>query len=156
MDLSITMLNGASRTLRLNPQDTVRDLKLLIQTKLGFPPQTQKLVFVNGQMTPLSDDSKPVTSYGLQSGSQVSLLITQPATIQVFVKNEKGQVNTYDIKPDETVGNLKSRVQCREGVAVSQQRLVYQSKEMEDGRRLSDYNVEALSTINLLLRLRGG
>ncbi|XP_076585891.1 ubiquitin-like protein ISG15 [Chaetodon auriga] len=156
MDLTIVMLNGTSHTLRVNPTDTVGSLKRLIQQRLGFAPHTQRLVFVNGQRTPLSDESRQVCSYGLQSGSQVSLLITQPATMQVFLKNEKGHLTTYDIKPDETVSGLKRRVECREGVAVSQQRLVYQSKEMEDGRLLSDYEVAPLSTINLLLRLRGG
>lgn len=160
MDICIVMLSGASHTLRVNPQDTVGSLKTRIHDKLGVPPQTQKLVFVNGQKTPLSDDSKPISFYGLQSGSQVSLLITEPvapATVQVFVRNEKGQTNTYDVKlQDETVSNFKKRVQSREGVPVSQQRLLYQSREMMDGMRLSDYNVKALSTIDLMLRLRGG
>lgn len=155
MDINIVMLDGTSHSLRVNPQDTVGSLKTRIQDKLGVPPQRQKLVFVNGQRTPLSDDSKPVSWYGLQSGSQVSLLVTQPATIQVFLRNEKGQMSTYDIKPDETVSDFKTKVQCREGVQVSQQRLLHQSREMMGGR-LSDYNVKELSTIDLMLRLRGG
>ncbi|XP_070820508.1 ubiquitin-like protein ISG15 [Chaetodon trifascialis] len=156
MDLTIVMLDGTSRTLRVNPTDTVGSLKLFIQEKLGFAPHTQRLVFVNGQRTPLSDDSSHLCSYGLQSGSQVSLLITQPATMQVFLRNDKGKMSTYDIKPDETVSGLKRRVECREGVAVSQQRLVYQSRQLEDGRLLSDYNLKPQSTIDLALRLRGG
>lgn len=155
MDINIIMLDGTSHSLRVNPQDTVGSLKTRIQEKLGIPPQRQKLVFVNGQRTPLSDDSKPVSWYGLQSGSQVSLLVTQPATIQVFLRNEKGQMSTYDIKPDEAVSDFKTKVQCREGVQVSQQRLLHQSREMMGGR-LSDYNVTELSTIDLMLRLRGG
>lgn len=157
MDLIIIMLDGSSHSLRVNPYDTVGSLKQLIQDKLGVPVQRQRLVFVNGHTTPLNDDSQPLSCYGLQSGSQVSLLVTQPpATIQVFLKNLNGKLNTYDIKPDETVSNFKSRVQCRERVPVSQQRLIYQSRDMMDGRLLSDYNVEALSTIELTSRLRGG
>lgn len=159
MDLIIVMLNGTSHTLRVNQQDTVGSLKKLIQDKLGVPSERQKLVFVNGHKTPLNNDSQSVSSYGLQSGSQVSLLVTQPpaqpATIQVFLRNEKGQMSTYDIKPDETVSNFKTKVACRERVEVSQQRLLHQSREMTTGR-LSDYNVAALSTIDMLLRLRGG
>ncbi|XP_073321975.1 polyubiquitin-like [Pagrus major] len=155
MDITIIMLNGASHTLRVHPEDTVSSLKQLIHSKLGVPVQKQKLVFVNGQRTPLSDDSKPVSWYGLQSGSQVSLLVTQPAPFQVFLKNEKGQTSTYDIKPDETVDNFKAKVESREGVKASQQRLLHQSREMTTGR-LSDYNVKEHSTIDLMLRLRGG
>uniref|UniRef100_A0A3Q3XIR5 Ubiquitin-like domain-containing protein n=1 Tax=Mola mola TaxID=94237 RepID=A0A3Q3XIR5_MOLML len=156
MNISIIMLDGTSFSLTVNPQDTVGSLKTRIRDKVGVAPERQKLVFANGHTTPLSDDSQPVCSYGLQSGSQVSLLVTQPTIIQVFLRNEKGQMSTYDVKPDETVSGLKEKVRCREGVQVSQQRLVHQSREMEDGRLLSDYGVKELSTIDLMLRLRGG
>ena len=155
MEIIIIMLNGASHRLTVNPQDTVSSLKGLIQTKLGVPVQQQKLMFVNGQRTPLNDDSKPLSWYGLQSGSQVSLLITQPPPFQVFLKNEKGKSTTYDITPEETVDHFKARVEQREGVPVSQQRLLHQSREMTRGR-LTDYNVTNHSTIDLMLRLRGG
>ncbi|XP_034728295.1 ubiquitin-like protein ISG15 isoform X2 [Etheostoma cragini] len=156
MDITISMLNGTSHTLRVHPGDTVGSLKILIQEKLGVLVATQKLVFVNGMNTDLSDDSRPLSSYGLQHGARVSLLVTQPATIQVFLRNEKGTISTYDIKPDETVSHFKTKVQSREGVPVSQQRLIHQGREMTDGRRLSDYNVGALSTIDMTFRLRGG
>ncbi|KAI3372087.1 hypothetical protein L3Q82_006940 [Scortum barcoo] len=149
MDITVKMLDGTSCPIRVNPQDTVGSLKLLIQQKLGVPPQRQKLVFVNGHTTDLSNDSQPVSLYGLQSGSIVSLLVIQPATIQVFLKNEKGKMSTYEVKPNETVSNFKLRVQSREGVPVQQQMLVHQSKTMTDGYKLSDYGVEALSTIEL-------
>ncbi|XP_030272998.1 polyubiquitin-like [Sparus aurata] len=155
MEINIIMLNGASHRLMVNPQDTVKSLKQLIQDKLGVPVQEQKLVFVNGEKKTLNDDSKPLSWYGLQSGSQVSLLITQPPPIQVFLRNEKGQLSTYDITPEETVDHFKARVEQREGVPVSQQRLLHQSREMTTGR-LTDYNVTNDSTIDLMLRLRGG
>nr|ADJ57326.1 ISG15 [Sciaenops ocellatus] len=155
MDINIVMLDGKTHTLRVNPEDTVGSLKKLIQDKLGFPLQKQKLIFVNGQKTPLDNDSMSICYYGLQSGSRVSLLITQPATMQVFLRNEKGQMSTYDIKPEETVSDFKTKVQYREGVQVSQQRLLHQSREMTTGR-LSDYNVKEMSTIDLMFRLRGG
>uniref|UniRef100_A0A674MBK9 ISG15 ubiquitin like modifier n=1 Tax=Takifugu rubripes TaxID=31033 RepID=A0A674MBK9_TAKRU len=104
----------------------------------------------------LSDDSLSLGSCGLQSGSVISLLLTEPTTIQVFLKNQDGRLNTYEIKPDETVTAFKQKVQAREGVQASQQRLLHESREMMDGGRLSDYNVKAHSTIVLMLHLRGG
>lgn len=155
MDINIIMLDGTSQRLRVNPEDTVERLKANIQEKLGVPALRQKLVFVNGRNTELNDDSQSISHYGLQPGSQVTLLVTKPAKIQVFLRNEKGNVTTYDIKPDETVNDFKAKVQCREGVQVSQQRLLHQSREMIQGK-LSDYNVQEMSTIDLMFRLRGG
>ncbi|XP_060926946.1 uncharacterized protein LOC133001394 [Limanda limanda] len=155
MELIITMLTGKSVTLTVNPQETVGSLKQMIQQKLHVPVQKQRLLFVNGQNTDLSDDLRPVDSYGLHSGCRLSLLVVEPAPVQVFLRNEKNVMSTYDITPDETVSDFKRRVQAREGVPESQQRLLYQSREMTGGK-LSDYNVAALGTIELLMRLRGG
>ncbi|XP_033978288.1 polyubiquitin-like isoform X2 [Trematomus bernacchii] len=154
MDLIITLV-GSSHTLRVNPHDTVSSLKILIQQKLGIACESQKLVFVNGCSTTLEDDSATLESYGLHSGARVTLLVTTPAIIQVFLKNVKGVSSTYDIKPDETVNHFKSRVHARERVPVDQQRLTHESREMNEGK-LSDYNVRAHSNISLSLRLRGG
>ncbi|KAK7934109.1 hypothetical protein WMY93_005005 [Mugilogobius chulae] len=155
MEITITMLNGSCVTLTVNPGDTVASLKGLIQRQMNVPPQCQKLTICNGQVKILTDNSKPLSYYGLVSGSKVSLLVVEPVNIQVFLKNEKGQTSTYDIDPDETVQGFKSKVYSRERIPVDQQRLIYQGKEMMNGK-LTDYGVEALGTIYLTLRLRGG
>ncbi|XP_059185110.1 polyubiquitin-B-like isoform X2 [Centropristis striata] len=139
MEINIKMLDGACHTLQVNPNDTVASLKIRIQEKLGVSRDTQKLMFVNGQNTDLNDDSKPLSWYGLHSGVTVSLLVIQPVNKPV----------------QETVSSFKSKVQSREGPAVSQQVLAHQGRVM-DGGKLSDYNVTELSTIDLTLRLRGG
>ncbi|XP_059193035.1 polyubiquitin-B-like [Centropristis striata] len=153
MEINIKMLTGACHILRVNPGDTVASLKTRIQEKLGVSCDTQKLMFVNGQNTHLSDDSQPISRYGLHHGATVSLLVTQP--VQVLLKDEAGKTTTYDIKPDETVSHFKSRVESRQGVPANQQRLIHESREMNEGK-LSDYNVTAKSTIYLTFRLRGG
>uniref|UniRef100_A0A3B5A4R3 Ubiquitin-like domain-containing protein n=1 Tax=Stegastes partitus TaxID=144197 RepID=A0A3B5A4R3_9TELE len=66
----------------------------------------------------------------------------------------KGQLHTYDVKPDEAVSAFKTRVHRREGVPVSQQRLIHQGREMMEGT-LADYSVREMSTIDMTMRLRG-
>ncbi|XP_076006868.1 ubiquitin-like protein ISG15 [Genypterus blacodes] len=159
MDITVTMLNGTCRTLRVQPQHTVATLKKLIRQSLGFEPEQQTLLVDNGQRRTLNEDSKPLSFYGLHNGSTVSLLVTtvtKPAVVQVFVKNAKGETSTYDVPLDMGVTEFKKQVAERQRVAAMQIVLVNKDEEMQDGKRLCDHDVRAHSIIVMTFRLRGG
>lgn len=150
-------MGGTSYPLMVNSQDTVSSLKVMIQAKTRDPPENQHLTLVTGGgRRPLDEDRRPLCSYGVRAGARISLLLREPHTIQVFLKNPNGNLNTYDVARNEVVRRFKEAVQTREGVQASQQRLLFQSREMMDASRLSDYGVKEHSTIDLMMRLRGG
>eukprot|EP01024_Parvocaulis_polyphysoides_P013039 TRINITY_DN14_c0_g1_i10.p1 TRINITY_DN14_c0_g1~~TRINITY_DN14_c0_g1_i10.p1 ORF type:complete len:304 (+),score=23.31 TRINITY_DN14_c0_g1_i10:109-1020(+) len=78
--------------------------------------------------------------------------------MQLFISraNSSNQTHIVEIDDHKTVKDLKQKVQDFEGVPIDDQILVSRGTPLKDEKTLFEYGISTLSTIQLLLRLRGG
>ena len=149
-DISVKTLTGKSITLAVKPTDSILDVKTKIYNKEGIPPDRQRFVFAGR----LLDDSHTVSDYNLRKESTLQLVLKRRDTICIKINFENPITFSVEFYPNDTVKNLKAKIQDKEGIPPGKQHLTFVGRELEEGQTLSYYNIQKESTINLDVSLR--
>ena len=71
-----------------------------------------------------------------------------------IVKSATGKKINLNMEPENSILQVKQQIQEKDGIDIAQIKLLYTGKPLQDEKKLSEYKVEAGSTIHVIYNLR--
>jgi hypothetical protein len=142
MQVKVVTPEGKEVTVIADPKDTILELKKRVQEDHGIPVNDQRLMLGS---KPLKDPST-LRENKIRHGS----LLTMDTNMRVTVQHWDGTTFQLNVEPQWTIDIVKDKIETKTGLDGDVQRIVFQGKSLDDGKRtLRGYNIRHKDVLEL-------
>ena len=146
MTVHVKVLAGRTISLRVEPSITVEELKTIINEKEGIPEDQYNLQFHSKRL----ENEQDLGDYGIVDGSSIFLIFVIKENMKIYVKPLGGVRSLLTVCADDTIENVKVRIQKLRIMPRDTQQLIFAGKKLDNDRSLSSYDIKRGSTILLI------
>jgi hypothetical protein len=136
---------------KVSSSDTVQQVKSKIKEAHDINVNEQELFLGREKL----ENEKTLANYKIESNETVRLVQTLTGGFQIYV-SFSGKSVSLQVLPSYTIKKVKEEFEIKQGMPVAEQRYIYNGKELENNRVLSDYNIKDADTLYVVMRLSGG
>jgi len=148
MPIFVKMLSRETITLNVEPKTSIKKVKVEIRRQRGVPLGKQRLDFGVHELK----EDRMLWEYSIQKESTLCLRVDeQCGSMPVHVMMPSGKMTTLEVLPNDDVQKIKLEIHDRAGIPPGLQCLLFDDKELEDGRGLNDLNIQKGSMLHLVL-----
>ena len=125
------ILENNHKSFNVGLSDLIKDIKLKIQDKKGFPVKFQQLYYNNQ----ILENDKTLSYYQIPKESNLDLILKPEEKILIFIQAISGQKITFSVSKNKKIEKLKQIIQKKE-IINAEFRLKYHNILLEDGKTL--------------------
>jgi ubiquitin len=163
MKIFVRTMTDTILTLRVEPYESIAQVKHKIMATEGIPASDQLLIFACGVL----EDSDILLERSVEDEDTLHLVLRSRSggNMQIFVRTSGDRVVAMDVSPTDTIGALKRRLRVadhsadwndssQEPIPQDRQCLLFGGRKLDDASVLADCNITNRAMIFLLDRLK--
>jgi ubiquitin C len=158
IQILVKPLTGRQFTLEVSSRDQIEDVKTKIQDREGIPADQQILLFEGTEL----ENDKTIHNYSIRRNSIVNLIFPlnlseksplpseslDRINIEIYIKMSHKTIY-FEFSRTERIKHVKRSIEKAIRIAPSNQKLVFEKRELKDGRTLQDYSIDEGSTLEM-------
>ena len=149
--------NRGKHLFQMEKQDLVHGMARKMAGWKGLPESSfdghfsSQLVNLIKTMLHPDHHQRPTAQKIAQVKIETPVSVVKNKTFVIFVKTLTGKTLTFEVKPSDTIGNVKAKIQDYAGIPTHRQKLSFAGIKLEDGGTLFYNNIQNEDILHLFL-----